>query len=125
MLDGDGFLTIKGRVKDNISVDGIKFLPQEVEAVLRTHPVVKDCAVVALPDSRTFQRPGAAVILTKDADLAQIAAELRAHCQQQLDVYKVPQQFAFTDALPLSELGKTIRSELVEIIQNQGIHIGN
>src|SRR5262249_7833707 len=36
-LDGDGCLFLRGRTKDLIDVLGMKFFPQEVEAVLLSH----------------------------------------------------------------------------------------
>ena len=39
-LDEDGFLHIEGRVKEMISVGGMKFFPDEVESVLESHPSI-------------------------------------------------------------------------------------
>jgi len=39
-LDEDGFLYIVGRSKEMISIGGMKFFPEEVEAVIETHPAV-------------------------------------------------------------------------------------
>src|SRR5688572_28992574 len=74
-IDSEGFLYIKGRLRDNINVDGLKFLPREIEDVLLAHPAVKDCAVVGLPDPIRYQRAGAMVVLAEQADRSAIAAE--------------------------------------------------
>ena len=114
LLDAAGYLVIRGRVRDNINVDGLKFLPREVEDLLLTHPAVRDCAVVGLPDPIRFQRPGAMVVLAGDADREAIAAALEAFCRARLDFYKVPVRFSFADAIPRSELGKVDRQAVVE-----------
>jgi acyl-CoA synthetase (AMP-forming)/AMP-acid ligase II len=115
-VDAEGYLTIRGRVRDNINVDGLKFLPREVEDVLLRHPAVLDCAVVGLPDPIRFQRPGAMVVLAQHADREAAAAELQAYCRGRLDFYKVPVRFCFADAIPRSELGKVNREALVELM---------
>jgi long-chain acyl-CoA synthetase len=115
-IDAEGFLVIRGRLGDKISVDGLKFLPREIEDVLLAHPAVDDCAVVGLPDPIRYQRVGAMVVLTEQADRSAMAAELRTFCGEQLDFYKVPAVFCFAEAIPRSELGKVNREALVEMM---------
>ena len=119
-VDAEGYLVIKGRVRDNINVDGLKFLPREVEDVLLAHPAVGDCAVVGLPDPIRYQRPGAMVVLAGEADPSEVAAQLQAFCRERLDFYKVPVRFTFTDAIPRSELGKVNREALIELMTQSG-----
>ena len=97
-------------------VDGLKFLPREIEDVLLDHPAVDDCAVVGLPDPIRYQWPGAMVVLAEQADRSAIVDELQAFCRERLDFYKVPVRFYFTEAIPRSELGKVNREALVELM---------
>lgn len=117
-LDGDGRLWVIGRRGDVISVDGLKVFPHELEAVLRSHPAVADCAVVGLPDPVTWQRIGAAVVLRTpgvDADTRdRRVAELTAYAAERLARFKVPRSIAVVDALPRSTLGKLQRGRLAE-----------
>jgi long-chain acyl-CoA synthetase len=115
-IDAEGFLTIRGRVRDNINVDGLKFLPREIEDVLLAHPAVDDCAVVGLPDPIRYQRAGAMVVLAQQADRSAMAAELKTWCGERLDFYKVPVLFYFADSIPRSELGKINRDALIELM---------
>jgi long-chain acyl-CoA synthetase len=115
-IDADGFLFIRGRLRDNINVDGLKFLPRDVEDVLLAHPAVTDCAVVGLPDPIRYQRAGAVVVLAEHADRSTILAELQAFCGERLDFYKVPASFYFADSIPRSELGKVDRDALIELM---------
>ncbi|HEX7679438.1 MAG TPA: fatty acid--CoA ligase family protein, partial [Thermoanaerobaculia bacterium] len=114
-VDAEGFLVIKGRLRDNINVDGLKFLPREIEDVLLEHPAVDDCAVVGLPDPIRYQRPGAMVVLSGQADRPAIAAELQTFCRERLDFYKVP-TFYFAETIPRTELGKINREALIEMM---------
>lgn len=115
-IDAQGFLFIRGRLRDNINVDGLKFLPRDIEDVLLAHPAVDDCAVVGLPDPIRYQRAGAMVVLAEQADRSASVAELQTFCGERLDFYKIPVFFCFTDAIPRTELGKINRDALIELM---------
>ncbi|GJM09224.1 MAG: long-chain-fatty-acid--CoA ligase [Lysobacteraceae bacterium] len=116
VIDSDGFLTIKGRVRDNINVDGLKFLPGDVEDVLKEHPAVAECAVVGLPHPVKFQQPVAAVVTESAADRITLQDQLDDHCSERLAFYKRPTKYVFIDELPLTDLGKVRRDALTEVI---------
>jgi len=59
--DPDGFVYLQGRADDAINRGGFKILPEEVAAVLRRYPGVRDAAVVGKPDARLGQVPIAAI----------------------------------------------------------------
>jgi acyl-CoA synthetase (AMP-forming)/AMP-acid ligase II len=111
-LDDAGFLTIRGRLKDIVNVDGLKCFPFEIEEVLARHPAVAECAVVGVPDRTLYERLAAAVVPRAGEDPAALPAELARHCRRELELYKVPQQFLCVDALPRSGLGKIDRQAL-------------
>jgi acyl-CoA synthetase (AMP-forming)/AMP-acid ligase II len=50
VIDPDGPVRIVGRLQEMIIRSGLKVHPGTVEMVLRTHPAVKECAVVGVPD---------------------------------------------------------------------------
>ena len=52
-MDDEGYVFIVDRKKDMILVSGFNVYPNEVEAVIATHPGVQDCAVVGVPDEDT------------------------------------------------------------------------
>ncbi len=122
-LDNEGFLTIHGRLKENIRVDGLDCLPREMEDVLLKHPEVVDCAVVGLPDPRTHQRVAAAVVPTLDAEHENLAERLHAHCIERLEFYKAPTRFAVVDAIPKTELGKIKRDEVSQNLATMSLTI--
>src|SRR5207253_8251849 len=43
-LDADGYLFLKGRIKEQINRGGEKIIPQEIDDVLATHPEVEQAA---------------------------------------------------------------------------------
>ncbi|KAI0522100.1 acetyl-CoA synthetase-like protein [Xylaria bambusicola] len=64
-VDTEGFITITDRIKELIKVKGIGVAPAELEDLLLGHPTVEDCAVLAILDDRTGERPKAFVVVKK------------------------------------------------------------
>jgi long-chain acyl-CoA synthetase len=109
-LDGDGYLTISGRLKDMLIVSGFNVYPREVEDVLLAHPDIAEAAVVGLPDARTGERVRAVVVPREGAEPT--ADEVIAHCRERLARYKLPREVEVVPALPRTALGKLARTEL-------------
>ena len=96
MVDEEGFLHFRGRLKEMIKTGGINVSPAEVEAVLTEVPEVELAYVIGLPDPERDQRV-AAVIVPRDG--AQPTADaLTAHCSAHLAAYKVPREYRFVSA---------------------------
>jgi long-chain acyl-CoA synthetase len=104
-LDADGFLTLRGRTTDVISVLGKKFFPQEVEAVLAVHPGVAAAGVFARPDGRFGEVPHARVVPRGNGPTE---AELINFCRERLAEFKVPHRIIFVAALPRTASGKLL-----------------
>lgn len=106
-MDGRGYLTVSGRLKETISRGGRKLAPEEIEVALQAHPAVALAAVVGIPDERWGEEVAACVQLSPG--MAADEAELAAWCRQQLAPYKTPRRWLFVDALPLTPAGKVKR----------------
>jgi long-chain acyl-CoA synthetase len=109
VMDAKGQIKIVDRKKDMISVSAFKVFPNEVEAVVASHPGVLECAVVGIPDERT----GEAVklyVVRKDPNLTE--QELLAFCHKNLTSYKVPKFIEFRNDLPKTNVGKILRRAL-------------
>jgi len=119
-IDEEGFVTIKGRVKDQISVDGMKCQPLEVENVLNLHTDVMDSAVVGLANQDTYQSVAAAVVTISNQEKKHLIERLQHHCNQHLEAFKVPKKFIFIDAIPRTELGKIKRLEIEHLLSEAG-----
>jgi len=104
----DGELYFAGRRKLLIAAAGHKVDPLEIEQVLKTHPAVRDAAVVGKPDSHGIEQITAYVC----ASPGLTHAELLAHCAQHLASYKVPRTIYFRDSLPRNAMGKLLRDKL-------------
>lgn len=106
----DGNITIVGRVKDIINRAGEKVSAEELERQLRTHPAVRDAAVVGVPDSRLGERTYAFLVIT-DAEVKTSALKdfLR---RSGLATYKIPDRLVRVDELPRTPMGKVDKRAL-------------
>ena len=114
VVDDSGTLSVVGRLDDAISTGGLTVFPQLVEAALRTHPAVADCAVFGLTDERLGQRVVAAVVPARGS-AAPTLDTLRAHVAHTLDQTAAPRELHIVDALPLRGIGKVDRSALIKL----------
>jgi amino acid adenylation domain-containing protein len=106
----DGSLAFLGRVDDQVKVRGHRIEPDEIVAVLDTHPDVEATAVVARPGPDGEPRLVAYVVPAPGAALTPTA--LRATLQARLPDYMVPAAFVPLAALPLTASGKVDRARL-------------
>ncbi|MGM1064623.1 amino acid adenylation domain-containing protein [Saccharothrix sp. Mg75] len=106
----DGYLEYRGRVDQQVKVNGVRIEPGEVEAALAGHPGVRAVAVVpfATPDGGT--RLVAYHEATGQADVG----DLRGYLVDRLPATHVPSAFVALDRLPLLPSGKVDRSALPE-----------
>jgi fatty-acyl-CoA synthase len=97
-LDEEGFLYVSGRKKDMIISGGMNIFPVEIEDVLRTHPAVKDCAVIGVPDERWGERVCAVIEANEGAEVDE--EEVIAYCHDRLASYKKPSFVREVEAMP-------------------------
>jgi long-chain acyl-CoA synthetase len=107
-IDDEGFITLLGRTSTAISIGGMKFFPDEVEAVLNTHSVVQLSRVVARSHPDFGMVPVAEVVLVAGAP-APPRLELLKLCRRELSAHKVPIEIRFVDDIPQTPSGKIKR----------------
>ena len=106
----DGSLTFLGRIDDQVKVRGHRIEPDEVVAVLDTHPGVTASAVAAWPGPDGENRLVAYLVTAPGS--APTPAALCATLQARLPDYMLPAVFVTVDALPLTVSGKVDRARL-------------
>jgi fatty-acyl-CoA synthase len=114
-MDGRGYLTIAGRLKDMIIRGGENIYPREIEDVLFAHPDVSQVAVLGLADDRWGERV-AAVIRPADPGNPPSPAALRDYCRDHLAGFKAPAEWFFVAEYPLTASGKIQKFRLQEDI---------
>jgi acyl-coenzyme A synthetase/AMP-(fatty) acid ligase len=113
MIDERGDVALLGRRDEMLKVGGHKVNPAEVEAVLRRHAAVSECAVIGLADPNgVFETKLHAFIVPVSKGEAPGERELEAHCRGYLESFKVPAHFHFQHSLPKSSVGKILRQAL-------------
>jgi 4-coumarate--CoA ligase len=123
-IDADGFLHtgdiatvgpdqevyIVDRLKELIKYKGYQVPPAELEALLLTHPLIADAAVVAHPDEESGEIPRAFVVRQPDAQLS--ADEVVEFVAARVAPHKKVRMVDFIDAVPKSASGKILRKDL-------------
>jgi long-chain acyl-CoA synthetase len=112
-LDARGLLTLRDRSKDLIISGGSNIYPREVEEVLLRHPGVAECSVIGVPDTE-WGESVLAFIVARDAGAVDTAA-LDRLCLDNIARFKRPKGYRFIDALPKSNYGKILKTELREL----------
>ena len=114
-LDADGYLHIKGRLKEMIISGGENVYPAEIERVLQSHPKVTDIAVIGLPDPQ-WGEVICAVVHCGDGE-APTLDDLVAHCGDQLARYKHPRRLVVSpDPLARNQMGKLLRDDIAKTV---------
>jgi amino acid adenylation domain-containing protein len=103
-LRPDGTLEFHGRLDHQVKIRGQRVEPGEVEGVLRTHPAVREAAVLARGEpARLVAYLGGDGI---DPD------DVRAYLRERLPDYLVPAELSVLDTLPRTPNGKLDRRAL-------------
>jgi acyl-CoA synthetase (AMP-forming)/AMP-acid ligase II len=109
-VDEDGYLYVVDRVKELIKYNAYQVAPAELEAVLVTHPMIADCAVIPHPDPETGEVPKAFVVRKGDVT----ADEIMLFVAERVAPFKKVRSVEFVEAIPKSASGKILRRILVE-----------
>jgi acyl-CoA synthetase (AMP-forming)/AMP-acid ligase II len=112
VLSADGYLTLRGRLKELINRGGEKLSPHEIEDALLAHPAVAEAVAYAVPHDTLGEVAAAAVVLAAPAE----PAVLRAHCAERLAAFKVPRSITVVDEIPKGPTAKVQRRRLGELI---------
>jgi acyl-CoA synthetase (AMP-forming)/AMP-acid ligase II len=104
-LDGDGYLTLLGRIKELINRGGEKISPREIDEVLLEHPAVAEAVCFGVPHAVWGEEVAAAVVLRSDAS----PGELQKHCRERLAEFKCPRAIYVTEQIPRTATGKIQR----------------
>jgi hypothetical protein len=112
LLDADGYLHLRGRLKELINRAGEKVAPAEVEEVLLAHPGVGQAVVFAIPDRRLGEDVAAAVVPADGA--APTERELQKFAADRLADHKVPRAIRIVEAIPKGPTGKVQRIGMAE-----------
>lgn len=124
VIAGRRCFTIEGRLKDQISRGGEKFMAAELEVLLHDHPDVREIAAIGVPDAALGERVCVVVIPRSGCDVA--PEELRQRLVEHLDAkgvakYKWPERLVVVDELPKTGIGKVRKDVLrAQVAEREG-----
>ncbi len=110
MRDADGYLYVRGRLKEVINRGGEKISPGEIDTALLSNPKVLDAAAFGEADAMYGESVQAAVLLRPGAQATE--AELREYCRTILSGFEVPERIYIVDQFPHTAKGSTDRRAL-------------
>ncbi|MCB0931844.1 MAG: fatty acid--CoA ligase [Mycobacterium sp.] len=103
-IDPQGYITLTDRAKDVIKSGGEWISSVDLENHLIAHPLVREAAVVGVPDERWQERPLAAVVPQPGAEIT--PAELREFLSDRVVRWWLPERWTLVDEIPRTSVGK-------------------
>jgi long-chain acyl-CoA synthetase len=113
-MDDEGYVHFYDRKRDLIKYKGYSIFAREIEEVIKTHPKIKEAAVIGVPDPKVGANIKAVIVLQSDARGRMSEEEIVSYCQEKLAHYKIPKIIEFRGEIPRTDVGKVSRRELRE-----------
>lgn len=121
MMDEDGFVYFRQRIKRMIVTSGYNVYPSQIENVLDAHEYVHMSCVIGVPDPLKMQRVAAFVVLKPGFHPSEeVRQELLRHCEKYVAKYAIPKSIEFRDSLPTTLVGKVAYRKLEEEVAGRG-----
>jgi len=110
----DGYYRIMGRLSvDIIKSGGYKLSALEIEDTLLTHPAIRECAVVGMPDD-TWGEVVAVAIVPRDGEHMDLQA-LKEWAGERMSRYKIPKSMLLLEELPRNAMGKVTKPAVQDL----------
>ena len=119
IMDEDGFVYFKQRMKRMIVTNGYNVYPSQIEKVIIKHEAVEQVCVIGVKDPIKIQHVKACIVLKegyKETD--ELRASILELCKKNIARYALPYDMEFRESLPKTKVGKIAYHEL-EIEENQ------
>lgn len=114
MMDEDGVVFYRQRIKRMIITSGYNVYPSHVESVIGEHPAVLNCSVVGVPHPYKVEVANAYIVLRNGFNPLTVKKDIKDYCKKNLAAYAVPYEFEFRKSLPKTLLNKVDFKKLQE-----------
>ncbi|MBR8829923.1 MAG: putative sulfoacetate--CoA ligase [Chroococcopsis gigantea SAG 12.99] len=111
-VDEEGYLFLKGRIKEIINRGGEKISPREVDEVLLDHPAIKQVVTFAAPHALLGEEVAAAIVFHENASATE--EEIKTFVSLRLTHFKVPRVIVVVEEIPKGPTGKLQRIGLAD-----------
>jgi acyl-CoA synthetase (AMP-forming)/AMP-acid ligase II len=108
--DEEGHFYIVDRVKELIKYKGFQVAPAELEAILLSHPAIRDAAVIPSPDEEAGEVPKAFIVLRSETSVE----DLLDYVAERVAPHKKIRKVEIIDQIPKTASGKILRRVLKE-----------
>ncbi len=117
-IDGNGLISITGRIKEMINRGGESISATEIERLIGSHPEVALVAVIPMPDPVFGEKVCAYIQPKPQASLTfeKVIAYLR---ERKASVLQLPERVEFVEAIPLTKVQKVDKRALREDIRKK------
>ena len=115
IMDNQGFIYFKGRIKRMIITSGYNVYPAQLENIIDAHEKVQMSCVIGVPDQYKMQKVKAFVMLKPGIEPSvALKEELLAYCRKYIARYAMPYDIEFRKELPKTLVGKVAYRVLEE-----------
>jgi fatty-acyl-CoA synthase len=114
--DAEGYIHLSDRKSNMIISGGENIYPSEIESLIGAHPLVKDVAVIGLPDEKWGERVHAVIVPHDGTTLKE--NDLIEWSKDRLAGYKRPRSYSFIaeSEMPRNATGKVLHRELKKML---------
>ena len=113
MMDDEGFIYFRQRIKRMIITSGYNVYPSQIENILEQHEAVRRSCVIGVPDPYKMQKVKAFVVLADGyEDTPELRESIMEHCRQHIAKYALPYVIEVKDSLPTTLVGKVAYTQL-------------
>ena len=118
----EGLFYVVDRKKDVVIRGGENVYCAEVEAAILEHAMVRDVAILGLPDPEYGEQVAAVIQVADVAEAATLPDELRATLMTKLALFKIPTSYKLTvEDLPRTATGKMLKRELRDMFAGSNV----
>ena len=114
MMDEDGVIYYKQRLKRMIISSGYNVYPAYVEQIIEEHEAVLKCTVIGIPHPYKMEVPKAYIVLKNGYNPLTVKKSIKDHCKKNLASYAIPAEFEYRKSLPKTLIGKVDFKKLQE-----------
>ncbi len=115
VMDSDGFVFFKQRIKRMIITSGYNVYPSALENILDAHELVQMSCVIGIPDPYKMQKIKAFVMLKPGLSPSdENKQRILDYCKKNIAKYAMPYDIEFRESLPKTLVGKVAYRVLEE-----------
>lgn len=114
IMDKDGFVYFKGRIKRMIITSGYCVYPSNIEDVIDSHPAVRMSCVIGIPHPYKVTVAKAFIVLNKGVEESEeLLSSIKELVEKNLARFSWPYEYEFRNELPKTLVGKIAYNVLI------------